>query len=51
MNAENIRRCIRYLQETKWDGVVSIECHGSDDNTDASVAFMKSLLPTARRKR
>jgi sugar phosphate isomerase/epimerase len=51
VNAENIRRCMDHLQDTKWDGVVSIECHGSDANTHASVAFMKSLLPTPHKKR
>jgi sugar phosphate isomerase/epimerase len=51
VNADNIRRCMDHLQDTKWDGVVSIECHGSDPNTDASVAFMKSLLPTPHKKR
>jgi sugar phosphate isomerase/epimerase len=44
VNAENIRKCIAFLQQTKWDGVVSIECHGSDENTAASVEFMKQLL-------
>jgi sugar phosphate isomerase/epimerase len=44
VNAENIRQCIRYLQETNWSGAVSIECHGSDENTRESVAFMRGLL-------
>ena len=44
VNAENIRQCIAYLQETHWDGAVSIECHGSDENTLASVKFMQGLL-------
>jgi len=44
VNAENIKRCIAYLQQTKWSGAVSIECHGSDENTAASVKFMKGLL-------
>jgi len=44
-NAENIRKCMAYLQETEWDGVVSIECHGSDENTAASVQFMQQLVP------
>ena len=44
VNAENIRRCLAYLHETRWDGAVSIECHGSDDNTAASVRFLKDLL-------
>lgn len=54
VNAENIKRCMEYLHETKWDGVVSIECHGSDENTDASVKFMKTLVKSlggkSRRK-
>jgi sugar phosphate isomerase/epimerase len=44
VNAENIRKCIQYLQATDWSGAVSIECHGSDENTRASVAFMRELL-------
>lgn len=44
VNADNIRACIKYLQETDWDGAVSIECHGSDENTLASVKFMRSIL-------
>jgi sugar phosphate isomerase/epimerase len=44
VNAENIRKCIQYLQATDWTGAVSIECHGSDENTRASVAFMRELL-------
>lgn len=43
VNAENIQRCMDYLRETKWDGVVSIECYGSDENTDASVKFMRDI--------
>lgn len=51
VNAENIRRCLAYLEETQWDGVVSIECHGSDENTAASVAWMKQTLRELRRPR
>jgi sugar phosphate isomerase/epimerase len=53
VNAENIKRCIEHLQAAKWDGVVSIECHGSDENTAASVAYMRSLVkpPRARASR
>ena len=52
VNAENIKRCMDYLCETGWDGVVSIECHGSDENTAASVKFMREITRTrhARRK-
>jgi sugar phosphate isomerase/epimerase len=50
VNAENIRRCIAYLRQTRWDGAVSIECHGSDQNTTASVKFMQELVGRAGRK-
>jgi len=46
VNAENIRRVFAYLDETGWDGVVSIECHGSDENMQASVDFLRSLPGT-----
>ncbi len=49
VNAENIKRCVSYLQQTKWNGAVSIECHGSDENTDASVKFMRDLLRVKRK--
>ena len=39
VNADNIRKVLQFLAETKWDGVVSIECHGSDENMKASVEF------------
>lgn len=48
-NAENIERCFSYLRKTKWDGVVSIECHGSDENTAESVKFMKGLLKSRKK--
>ena len=43
VNADNIRKCMDFLKATNWDGVVSIECHGSDENTAASVKFMRGL--------
>ncbi len=43
-NADNIKKVFKYLNETRWDGVVSIECHGSDENTRASVEFLRGLL-------
>jgi sugar phosphate isomerase/epimerase len=51
VNADNIRRCIKFLQDTKWDGVVSIECHGSDENTTASVKFMRDLVKPKRARK
>lgn len=56
VNAENIRRCLDYLKATRWHGAVSIECHGSDENTAASVRFMRALVggksarPKSKRK-
>ena len=44
VNAENIKRCIDYMKETGFDGAVSIECHGSDENIAKSVAFMRGIL-------
>ena len=44
VNARNIERCITFLQKSKWDGVVSIECHGSDENTEQSLKFMRKLV-------
>jgi inosose dehydratase len=43
-NAKNIKRCLDYLQKNKWDGAVSIECHGSDENTRASVKWMRDAI-------
>ena len=43
-NAENIEAVIRYLKETGWDGAVSIECHGSDENTRKSLEFMRQIV-------
>jgi len=44
VNAENIRKCVEYLRETNWDGVMSLECHGSDENIRKSVAYLRGLL-------
>ena len=44
VNAENIKKCIEYLKETDCDGVVSIECYGSDENIAQSVDFLRGLL-------
>ena len=44
VNAENIRKCIQFLQETDWSGVVSIECSGTAENIRRSVEFLRGLL-------
>ena len=44
VNAENIKAVVRYLKQTAWDGAVSIECHGSDENTRKSLDFMRQVV-------
>lgn len=44
VNADNIAKCIEYLKETDWSGVVSIECYGSEENTAASKKFLGDLI-------
>ncbi len=44
VNADNIAKCIQFLKETDWDGVISIECYGSEENTKASKEFLERLI-------
>lgn len=44
VNAENIAKCLAYLDQSGWQGVASIECHGSDENMRASVEFLRGLV-------
>mgnify|MGYP005833582949 CR=1 FL=1 len=44
VNAENIAACIRFLQQTSFNGVLSVECFGSDDNIAKSLAFLRGLI-------
>ncbi|MGA2616174.1 MAG: sugar phosphate isomerase/epimerase family protein [Thermoguttaceae bacterium] len=44
VNAQNILHCIDFLKQTAFDGVLSIECYGSDDNIRRSVEFLKSAV-------
>ena len=43
VNARNIENCFEYLKQTDFDGVVSIECNGADDNIRQSVEFLRGL--------
>jgi sugar phosphate isomerase/epimerase len=43
VNADNIEKCLAYLKQTGWDGVVSLECYGADDNIRKSVEFLRPL--------
>jgi sugar phosphate isomerase/epimerase len=44
VNAENIKKCLAFLRQTGWSGVVSIECHGNDQNIRQSVEFLRHIL-------
>ena len=44
VNAENIRKCIEYMKQTGFDGAISIECSGTEQNIAKSVAFLRGLL-------
>jgi sugar phosphate isomerase/epimerase len=44
VNADNIKGVLALLAKSDWDGVASIECHGSDENMKASVDFLRSTL-------
>ena len=39
------------LHQHGWDGVVSLECHGSDENTRKSVEWMKGVVKGLGKKR
>lgn len=44
VNAENIKKCLAFLHGGGWDGVVSIECSGTDENTRKSVDWMRGVV-------
>jgi sugar phosphate isomerase/epimerase len=44
VNAENIKKCIQFLKQTGWNGAISIECSGTDENTRKSVEFLRPLV-------
>jgi hypothetical protein len=44
VNPDNIRNCMAYLAKGCWDGVASIACHGSDENTRKSVEWMRGVV-------
>lgn len=41
VNADNIKSCLEFLNETDWEGDISIECFGSDDKIGESVEFLR----------
>ncbi len=44
VNAENIKKCLAFLKQTGWEGVVSIECSGLDENIRQSIEFLRPLV-------
>ena len=46
VNAENISACIRLLKEANWDGVISVECLGTDENLTASIDWLREQIAT-----
>ena len=44
VNADNIRKCVEFLKETEFSGVLSIECVGLDDHIERSIAFLNGIL-------
>jgi inosose dehydratase len=51
VNAGNIRKCMEYLHRTGWDGVVSLECSGTDENTAKSIEWMRGVVAGLKRKK
>ncbi len=44
VNAENIKNCIEYMKHADFDGSISIECSGTEENIALSVKFLRDLL-------
>lgn len=42
-NADNISGCIKYLAESGWDGVFSVECEG-EENVIKSIAWLREQI-------
>ena len=47
VNADNISTCIRLLKEADWDGVISVECLGTDENLAASIDWLREQIAAA----
>jgi len=44
VNAGNIAKCIELLKQADWDGVLSVECLGTDDNLRESIAWLRARI-------
>lgn len=47
VNADNIAECIRLLKEADWDGVLSVECLGTDENLETSITWLREQIASA----
>lgn len=47
VNAANIKECVRLLKKAKWDGVISVECLGTDENLKASIGWLRDQIAAA----
>ena len=44
VNADNIRKILNYMKSRNFDGDISIECDGSEENIRKSVEWIKGVL-------
>ena len=44
VNADNIDQCIQLLKDADWNGILSVECLGTDENLDASISWLRERL-------
>jgi len=47
INADNIKECIKIIKKSDWDGVLSIECLGTDELLWASVDWLRDQIANA----
>jgi sugar phosphate isomerase/epimerase len=47
VNANNIKTCIQLLKKAKWDGVLSVECLGTDENLESSLTWLREQIARA----
>lgn len=44
VNADNIKKVIQFMNETKWNGEVSVECSGTEENMRKSVEWLRRII-------
>jgi sugar phosphate isomerase/epimerase len=44
VNADNIAACIKILKDTKWSGVLSIECEAAPGNVEKSLEWLRAQI-------